>query len=390
MLFIIFFVIVIDESVDNILIEAIIPLSNQYSWLTDSFVVASLPFALFLGGWSDFHCRRKTIIFALFSILISIVMLVFYNMFLHNWMAFTSLIIKAIGGNAIPIALAAILDVMPHKKFRSSLAIAICGYSVGSWVPIYFRSHLGDLTIIISISTFVSLILVFLWFKDYEFDGIKLSRNQPNLRQFLFFIRKEIKQIFLFVITPLIALFYLGFIFNEMSFYQILLRGEFLQKDNYYAFASIILGGAYYFGTLILFILERFHFNDLFNIKLGLFISFLSILFITFLNFINVQNEIFYIILIGFFSIGFALITPSIFAFFSHTRKEEEQGKIYGLLDSTDSVAFLASAWYINRSMFISYKDISLISLTLFVVSSIIILIFVKLIRASNAKSTRS
>lgn len=390
MLIIIFFVTLIDESVDSVLIESIIPLSAQYSWLTNAFIVLSLPFALILGGWSDFHCRRKTLIFALSCILISIIMMFYFHKFSRNWIAFTSLAIKAIGGNAIPIALASIIDVMPQKKLKSSLAITICAYSLGSWLPIYLRPHLASLNLSISIGTLFILISVILWFKNYEFDGIKLTKNKPNLRQFPFYIRKDVVEIFVFIFTPLVCFFYFGFILNEISFYQILLRGELLLKDNYYSFAAIALGGGYYIGTAILFILEKKDFTDEFCIKLGVLISFVSISFITILNFIQFKFDFFYGVLLAAFSLGFALITPSIFAFFSATREDGEYGKIYGLLDSTDALAFLVTAGYIYKSKNVSYERVSLLSLILFFISSIIILAFVKIIKVSNAKTPRN
>ena len=134
--FIALFAIIMDEGVNNILIESVSALTQKHSWLVDSFMAMSIPFSLLLAGWSDSCSRRKALIFAVTSIFISVILIWFYKEFGNNWMAGGALIIKAIGGNAIPVALASIADIMPSRKFRSSLAIAICAISVGSWTAI--------------------------------------------------------------------------------------------------------------------------------------------------------------------------------------------------------------------------------------------------------------
>lgn len=390
------FAIIIDESVDTILIESIIPIAQTHGWLDGAFLVSSMPCALLMAGWSDFHCRRKTLIVALISIFISGVLMMCYNQYGAIWMAFASLSFKAILGNAIPVSLASLLDIMPSSRLRNSLAIAICGISLGSWVPIYFRSSLFLFLNITTILTIVCIGVVILWFKDSPFDGIKLSRNPASFGNFLYFLKKDFINIFSFLTIPIVALFFLGFTISEASFYQILLRGEFLQHNDYFSFSSVALGIGYYFGTALLFVFGfkravKF-FNDKVCIKLGLMVSFFAILLIFILDSTMImEGGITHLILISGFSVGFSLFIPSLFSFLSKNRKNTDQGKIYGLLESTDSLSVAASALFIKKFKTIPHNFVSMISLILFCFSTMLMLYFFKLVKKlENREESRS
>jgi hypothetical protein len=332
-----------------------------------------MPFALLMAGWSDFHSRRKTLLFSLVCIIISIYLICHYGYTGNSASAFAALIIKAIGGNAIPVALASLVEVVPAKRFRSLLAITICAYSAGSWVPIHFRDYLQEMSVFSGIGAILCFCSTYLWFKHYGLDakGSKAPENGTSIREFFPFLKKEIFQIGKFIIVPMVALCFGGFIFSEISFYQILLRGEVLPQNNYYSFSSITLAGGYYIGTLILFLLGWRKIADSKCIKCGAFFSLGSILTITILNKFGIANNLFYMLLIGSFSAGFAIFIPSIFSHLSKMRHENEQGKIYGLLESSDSFAFLGSTAYI-KSFKSSYTIISLVSLILFSIGFII------------------
>ncbi len=372
----ILFAIVLDESLSTILLANISSMPDSHNWLISTFQMLSIPCTLLLAAWSDFHKRRKTFIFSLSCLFISILLVVSHHIIDANWTLVTAVFVKAMGGNAMPIALATLANIVSQKQLRSYLAIAICAISVGSWVPIYFKANLFWLELTITIATLACLAMSFFWFEDYKFDNDE-NRKITSFKKFYHFAKNEIISISKFVIIPVVSLCFLSFVFSEASFYQILLRGELLQNNNYYPFSSLYMAIGYYVGTVLL-LISRKHSEDDKYIKIGFLFSIVSIFTITISNLLHVENDMFKKILISLFSCGFALFIPSIFSHLSKVRKANEQGKIYGLLDSFDSVAIIWASWLITKIKETPSTYISLLSLTLFLTGFIISIVFIK------------
>jgi|JI9StandDraft_1071089.scaffolds.fasta_scaffold24561_2 MFS family permease len=198
--FIIFIVIVADQTVLSLLLEAVAPIDLAYGWVINTFLIVSMPFAILLASWSDFHCRRKTMIFGVIALLISGTFLFLYEQFHSTWLAYAALCVKAIAANVTPVALASLATIVSRKRFTVFLAIAICAYSLGSWVPIYLRtiSYLKLTTIILPL---LSVWIVIGWFRESKFDNYSMKSNGFIFNNFFKFLRKEGKLIFIFIFT---------------------------------------------------------------------------------------------------------------------------------------------------------------------------------------------
>ena len=385
-----FLILAVDESVDTVILESI---KESWRGIGSLVLVAlSMPFALFLAGWSDFHCRRFTIILTLSGIIASCLLIVIYNKTGLDWIAMLALAVKAIIGNAVPIALAILADIVSMKNFRSILAAAIISISLGIWLPIYLRpnpSQNFQLSLYALIICIIAGILTILFLRDDKFDKVKFKKNPINLEAFTFFFKKECKLIIKFFCIPFIALALIGFLFSEASYYQFLLRGEILKKSTYFSSQSLVLAIGYYLGSFILisfdlinrFVIRRNPIKDRTWVILGLIISVVTIALITLSGYTSLGKNLYYIILTILFSLGFAFFVPTIFTAISRTRASEDQGKIFGALDSTDSLSTLLSYGVIETTKTISRKSIFLITSSLFFISFIAYIGFIKLLK---------
>jgi len=378
---IVFLNLIIDQSINTILIESVQPLDvNFKGWLTIGYMALSIPGSLLMAGWSDFHCRRKTIIFALVFAFLSFIAMVIYNQLDIKGLGIASLIIKALLGNVTPICFAILADKISKKRFRNVLAIAIIAYSIGIWAPIYFRSSLMtnlNFLFLFTATTLIAIACTFLFVKDDKFDNVKLSRPPVSPKAFFSFLRNDTKLIVVFLISPIIAPAILCFFFGEVSYYQFLLRGALLSKADFFISQALVLAIGYFIGTIVLLVLGWLNIKDMTCIKIGLLISLLSsgaIIFEYYYSNISARLDI----LIALFSIGFSLVTPSLFAAISKISKVEEQGKIYGSLDSTDTLATFSSALIINRTKF---SPIYLILLFTFLIFSLSCAFFLRFLR---------
>ena len=365
-----------DTTTESILLESIVPI-DLTGYISNIFLLASLPFAIFFASLSDFHCRRKIMIFALTSLSLSSISIAFFHAYSAIWVAYIALAFKGIGGNVTPIALASLATIVSKKNFTISLAIAICAYSLGSWIPIYYRSldHLPLLSAILSIA---SCFITIQWFSEKKFDNFGPKKTTFNIEKFIAFAKEDWRALLHFCAIPAVFLVLSGFIFSEISFYQLLLRGEILTKNDFYSNLSLKIGLGYYLGTGILCFFQKKNISDAKCLKIGLLLATISIIVPIIANQLHIKYNLFYHFSSFSFSSGFALFTPSIFSMLSKLRHINEQGKIYGLLDSTDTLAIIISTIYIKKSKLLSYNQVIQISSTILILSCILMLIFIK------------
>lgn len=375
--FIVLLAIIADQTVASVILEIIAPLQFSFGRITHGYLLISMPFAIILAAWSDFHCRRKTMIFALVCLSISAIVIACYHSFNSNWIIYTALAFKGIGGNVTPVALASLATVVPSRKFTLYLAIAICAYSLGILVSIYLHSfeQLPQATTILAI---LSTVIVIRSFKENEFDNFRFQNNTASFRKFFSFLRKDLIAIGFFAIgvSAMLALF--GYLTSEISFYQILLRGEVLGINSFYSNLALKIGLSYYFGTFILYLLKRKNVSDARCLISGITIALLSILLSAILYSTGINNSYVLDSTFAFFSIGFSLLTPSLFSILSQIRRKDEQGKIYGFLDTYDTLAALISVKYIGMTTTASFNYALWLSFIILLVSTLFILAFIR------------
>ncbi|MCP5505518.1 MAG: MFS transporter [Chlamydiales bacterium] len=375
--FIVLLAIIADQTVDSVILEIIAPIKFSFGNITHAYLLTSMPFALILATWSDFHCRRKTMIFALACLSISAIVISCYHSFSSNWVIYTALAFKGIGGNVTPVALASLATIVPSRKFTLYLAIAICAYSLGILVSIYLHSF-EQLPQTATLLAILCTVIVIRSFREKEFDNFKFQNNTASFGKFFSFLRKDLIAIGLFSIgvSAMLALF--GYLTSEISFYQILLRGEVLGVNSFYSNLALKIGLSYYFGTFILYLLKRKNVSDARCLNAGITIALISILLTAILYSSGINNTYVLDGTFAFFSIGFALLTPSLFSILSQIRRKDEQGKIYGFLDTYDTLAAFVSVKYIGMTTSVSFTYALWLSFIILLVSALFILAFIR------------
>jgi cell shape-determining protein MreD len=128
---------------------------------------------------------------------------------------------------------------------------------------------------------------------------------------------------------------------------------------------SMLLG--YFVGVLLLKFSKK---TDLQMIKIGYILSICALVPILLLNFLF-NMRILIVSCYFIYSLAAAFLAPSLFSILSRERKPHEQGKIYGLIDSTDTIAFLIASIYLILYNTLHLKPLYLVifSLTAFIIS---------------------
>ena len=312
------------------------------------FLVIQIIAAPIQSGFSDFYLRKKSLITALAFSAVGISLLFFYTENSILPMVFLSLavIIKGTVGNTLPIAWAGMADTQ-IKNFRFSFGLSTASIATGYLALLFLSktfSQNKNLFIILS----MVLISLYLCKKSF-FDSKDINHQKNNkkftLAHFLVMIKSEIRLIFTnFLSTKVIRNGLLTFLLWETSFYtpHLLDIDLKLAEFNFVAL-SMILG--YLSGVMFVrYALKKAKDSSL--IKTGLIISILS--FIPILFFADqVQNiRLLMTPCYFFYSIGSAFLVPSFFSIILQEHKPHEQGKLCGLMDSTDTLAFLMAVLF--------------------------------------------
>src|SRR5579863_8000522 len=128
----------IDETCSNYILNAF---ANRTSLLEFSLYVIVLFVSIIASpiqaGYSDFYCRKKSLIISLSCSLLSCILVFFSlkNTFSPLLFLFIGIIIKAALGNTLPLSWAAIADTQ-NKNFRFSLALSTSAMAFGYFMLI--------------------------------------------------------------------------------------------------------------------------------------------------------------------------------------------------------------------------------------------------------------
>jgi MFS family permease len=314
----------------------------------------SLEFWLFVGmlllqaiaspiqsGFSDFSCRKKSLIVSLSSSSIALAIAYFYNLgaLLYFPVLVFMLLIKGALGNTIPLSWAAIADTQ-EKNVRFSFALSTASFAVGYLLLIYANKYLSREDSVLIILLFL-LVLVFLsatLFKDIrDKNGYKTITVKQRFR----LIFNDVKLILYELSQTRTRDALLAFLLWEISLYSILLLYVDFEVEE---FSKVALGMI--FGSLVGIFSLRFltKLSDKVVIRIGFNIS--SVSLIPFFINIIFTRDINFILLSFCYSLhmlGNALLGPTLFSILAKDKKPHEQGKIYGLIESVDTISFLIS-----------------------------------------------
>lgn len=313
---------------------------------------------------SDLYCRKKSLVVSLTFSFISLVLVYFYTQMSLFLMPFLCLIIALKGafGNTIPLSFAAIADIR-NRKVRLSFGIATSPYTLGYFVLIFTNKLFSESeSIILSIGIFA--VLVFLCVSFFSDARDKTEQRNHVLRldsTAVTAVKKEIISVIKGLGSYHIQMALTAYLLWEISLYSILLLYVDFNVGNFSSIAIAMLSGAL-FAVFFLKIFEKT--EDEKMIKWGYNFSALSLIPF-FLLFPFLKDFNFYLLGACYFvhTMGNVLLSAALFALLAKKTPPHECGKIYGLLESVDTIAFLVASVFI---MIYNIFDLNLIFLILF------------------------
>jgi MFS family permease len=296
------------------------------------------------AGVSDFYGRKISLIVSIFFSLLSLIFVYLYDLHLLAYLPLILLInfSKGILGNTVPISWAAIGDMgSTGGNLRFSFALTTASYAVGYLVLIFLKKFLSDTsaTLLLIISFIFVLFLCFKHFfdlKDAKFQDIRKLKKYT----FISFFCNEILLIVKDIRNRSNQMIFLAWILWEISIYIII--AYYADFSNYKSsFIQVLMMVGYLCGTFSIKFLSKI--PDSKMIRIGYAISVISLLPYFSLFYFVKSIDIVLAICYFFHAIGNAFLSPTMLSIISKNRKEHERGKIYGLAESGDTIAFLIS-----------------------------------------------
>ncbi len=360
----------IDEVSNTFLINASSKILTEESKIHEHTIVylllgLQIIFSPLQSGFSDYYLRRKSIIVSISATLISLIL---FKLSINCGVVFLiiPIIIKGALGNTLPIAWAGIADVTKGKNVRFALALSICALAVGSWgsliVTPFLKINIFFLSILI-------LAIMGVCYAIYPFRDSKDSPKPHFLKRLspVQLLKGECIGIYNIAKKPLSVFALFSFLFSEISFYQILFRVEVFSSYTCFVHVPLAIGIGYTIGTIAL---KFFKIKDKLVCLIGLIISVSSILFINFLFALKLENQITFTAFFACYSFGYALFTPALFSLISLRNQPHQQGKIYGIIESIDSLASLITFFIVFIAKELTCNFVLILSTALILISA--------------------
>jgi len=313
---------------------------------------------------SDLYCRKKSLVTSLAFSLASLVLVYIYAQTGELFLPMLCLIIalKGLFGNTIPLSFAAIADAR-NKKIRLSFGIATSPYTAGYfWLIFTNKTFSEPSSILMAIIIFIILVVICCLF----FDDIRdKTKRKDQVLHFDSLAPVEIKMEVGLVLKKLYnfssQMAFISYLLWEISLYSILLLYVDFDVQTFSSIGIAMLSGALA-AVFVLKIFEKI--EDERMIKWGYNLSAFSLVPF-FLLYPFLANFNFYLLSTCYFfhTMGNILLSASLFAQMAKRTPPHECGKIYGLLDSVDTISFLVASIFI---MIYNIFDIKLIYLILF------------------------
>ncbi|MBS0605844.1 MAG: MFS transporter [Parachlamydiales bacterium] len=338
-----------DVMCDNFLVKTFNNNSPlQQLILLSIFLVLQILASPIQAGFSDFYCRKKSLVISLTFSLFSLIVQFFYTqeiLFFFSTLILM-IVLKGTLGNTTPLSLAAIADTQT-KNIRFSFALSTGSFALAYLILINFNKFLSNEQANIAMSM---IYLTLIYFSIFHFKDIrdnkssihqKISRSSNPKMDRWKLILNDINLIIHELQLSHTRNALLSFLLWEISLYSILLLYIDFNVSRF-SIVSLAMVFGYIFGVLILNFCKKIH--DKTIIKLGYNISAVSL--IPFFILYIFSNELDVYVLSGcyfFHMVGNAFLSAALFSLLANEREFHEQGKIYGLISSVDTVSFMLS-----------------------------------------------
>ena len=361
------------------------------TWIVIYYVL-TLFAAIPQSGFSDFYGRKKHLLISSICVLLSAVYLSLAHIVKIPTSALNSFSISIITtfpvcfllgvtGNAIPIARAGIADLKIHD-FRTAMGWSTTFIGFG-WITSIMLGlvlpPIGVLMVVILVQAIVTFIIKYV-FDDTE--DLSITNPRPHYLNTIFKSYQWFGSMFL--VTGGAAAI-LAYLFTETSFYQIYSINEEGVISLGSKVTGLVMAFGYAFGVIIQWIIN---WSDKSGIKFGITFSLLSLAFLVvfklfFQSNLPIFNQNHFIIegILNFlFSLGFGFSVPSLFSLMSSKIEPHHSGRLFGAIDTTDTLALSLSSFALYLRDKLKFKDTIVYSLLLlfFISSFIFYRVFIK------------
>lgn len=369
--------ILLDETSNNYILQFFhTEFSGLEFVLFFAFSITQIFIAPIQSSFSDLYCRKKSLVFSLSFTCISLFVIFLFKQKICPPLFTLILIVfaKAGLGNSLPLSWAGIADTR-NKNFRFSLGLSTSAIAFGWLLLLGINKLFPDLKANIYL-IFVYLLLILLcskYFRDIRDSRNGISHQHVVNNKSNHFIR-DIQLIYYEIILLLkelknshIQRGLLAFFLWQMSFYCMNTLDIDLRLREFSDLSAVMMIG-YLLGVVILKFCEKI--SDPQMIRLGYITCISSI--VSYLILFPLLHKTRSLLLTSFFfyNLGTAFLPNVLFAMLSKERLPHEQGRLYGLIDSTDTLAFL-----ISSSISILYSSIKLSPVFIVAFSFILFLI---------------
>lgn len=330
--------------------------------------ILSIIFSPLQAGISDTYCRKKSLIFALIITLLSTTFYLIWVDYQNIFFLTLYIIFVGVAGNVTPIILSSFKDIIKSfTNFRFIISIWILTFYLGESFPDILRQKLpkGSLLGLSTFLSFVALFLLVVFFKD--------TRDKSKLPKIL--VKDQASYIYQnFFKNKLFLLSLLGYFFAIISLYQITFRSEILKN---LLFENIPL--EFIIGSLMgMIFFKFFKKDDTKSFYLGFISSLVAINLLFLLSYLDIKYNQINIGLVIIYSFGYCLFISSLYCILTKPRHHHDYGKIFGIIESIDSLGYFFAASLIFFLKDIQMPNIWLISSLFMLLSGVFFHIYIK------------
>ena len=367
-------------------------ITNYPLFWTVVYYVVTFFCAIPQAGLSDSYGRKRHLLISCYFVTLSgILLLIIYiinkSVFgittgaRYDILALPICLVLGIAGNTIPIARAGISDLKIHD-FRTAMGWTTLSIGFGWGTAVILGLLFPGLEALI-FSTLLQLFIIYL-VRAHFYDQEDLSlKRKPHLVGVVANSYKWLGKMFL-VGGGAAAI--LAYLFAETTFYQIYSLDEDGAVTINQKVIGILMAVGYSFGVIIQWITAP---TNKKGIKRGIAISVVSLVVFVITQYL-VNNkfiaweinviELIYGSLQFIFALGYGFSIPSLFALMSKKIKSHHSGKLFGVIDSTDTLALSVSFFllFIARKFMLNSTIVNLITLIAFVVSATLYIAFIR------------
>lgn len=330
------------------------------------------------AGFSDFYCRKKSLVVSLLFSLLSMILIFMYSSTNGHsaWILLLVILAKAGLGNNLPLSWAAIADThTTESNFRFSLAFSTTAIAIAFLVLASLNglfSGAGANIALICVFFFLTLFCMknFRDIRDRSKDPAHWNTSAEKKRISHAFrliwgemgmIAKELRQ-------QHVSGALLAFLLWQVSFYSVNALDVDLRVKQFSNLTTTMMIG-YLIGVGILRFFPKV--QDIKMVRVGYYVCVASVVPFLFLFYFVENTRMLLLICYFFYNLGTAFMPASLFSILSKKKSFHEQGKIYGLIDSANTLAFLLSSIVaiVYNSFKISQIFIVSFSLVVFLIS---------------------